>query len=420
MTKPSIGILHYTAPPVVGGVEAVLLAQARTFLQAGYPVTLIAGRGEHTSLPHMCDLTLIPEIDTRHPEIVQITTMLAEGRIPASFSNMVERMISSLEPVVARFEHLIIHNIMTKHFNLPLTVAIARLIEMGAIQHPLAWCHDFSWTSASSRNKVHPGYPWDYLRTALDGVSYVTVSQQRRQELASLLGCAAEKIHLVYNGVNSSGLLGLSNEGMALIERLGLSGSDLILLMPVRVTQAKNIEYALRVLACLKASCHNPRLIVTGPPDPHDAGNLQYYQSLLDLRTQLELSTEMRFVYESGPEAEEPYIISEELVGELLRFSDVVFMPSHREGFGMPVLEAGLAGVPVVATDIPAAKEIGEQAVLLFSPDSPPRLLADRILSLVDNNPLSRFRRRIRQDFTWESIFRHSIEPLLRYERKQT
>jgi glycosyltransferase involved in cell wall biosynthesis len=420
MTRPSIAILHYTTPPVVGGVEAVILAQARAFLQAGYPVTLIAGRGKHTALPRTCNLTLIPELDTRHPEIAQMTATLVGGQIPADFSDMVDRISSSLEPMVTGFEHLIIHNIMTKHFNLPLTAAIARLIETGAIRHTLAWCHDFSWTSAGSRHKVHPGYPWDYLRTALDGVSYVTVSQRRRQELASLFGCPVERIHLVYNGVDPARLLGLSSEGMALIERLGLLDSDLILLMPVRVTQAKNIEYALRVLAHLKTSCRNPRLIVTGPPDPHDAGNRQYYQLLLDLRARLELSAEMRFVYESGPEAEEPYIISEGLVGELFRISDVIFMPSHREGFGMPVLEAGLAGVPVVATDIPAAKEIGEQEVLLFSPDLPPQRLAAQISSLVNNNPLSRFRRRLRQDFTWESIFRHSIEPLLRYERMQT
>jgi hypothetical protein len=43
--KPPIAILHYSAPPVVGGVEAVIAAHVKTFQEAGYPVTVIAGRG---------------------------------------------------------------------------------------------------------------------------------------------------------------------------------------------------------------------------------------------------------------------------------------------------------------------------------------------------------------------------------------
>ncbi len=180
MSKPSIGILHYAAPPVVGGVEAVIRAHLRTFLRTGYPVTMLAGRGERHALPHGCGFTLVPQMDTLHPEIARMTGDLNTGTLPEAFSGMVEELVASLAPLVAGFDHLIIHNVMTKHFNLPLTVALVRLIESGAIRHPIAWCHDFSWTSENSRKNVHPGYPWDYLRVALEGVDYVTVSQRRR------------------------------------------------------------------------------------------------------------------------------------------------------------------------------------------------------------------------------------------------
>ena len=55
-----IAILHYSAPPVVGGVEAVIQAHAQTFVQAGYPVTVVAGRGEAAALPEGVDLILRP------------------------------------------------------------------------------------------------------------------------------------------------------------------------------------------------------------------------------------------------------------------------------------------------------------------------------------------------------------------------
>ena len=132
-------------------------------------------------------------------------------------------------------------------------------------------------------------------------MTYVVVSQRRQQELAGLFGCPAEEIRVVYNGVDPQALLGLSAEGAALVERLGLLDRDLVLLMPVRVTQAKNIEYALRVVAALKARGCRPRLVLTGPPDPHDAESMAYFRSLQALRGELGVEEEMRFVFESGP-----------------------------------------------------------------------------------------------------------------------
>ncbi|MEA3377007.1 MAG: glycosyltransferase, partial [Chloroflexota bacterium] len=84
-----------------------------------------------------------------------------------------------------------------------------------------------------------------------------------------------------------------------------------------------------------------------------------------------------------------------------------------REGFGMPVLEAGLVGAPVVSTAVPAAREIGGDDVTLIRPDGDPEEIADAILSLVERSPVHRLRRRVRQAYTWRAIFHRHIEPLL-------
>jgi glycosyltransferase involved in cell wall biosynthesis len=47
----------------------------------------------------------------------------------------------------------------------------------------------------------------------------------------------------------------------------------------------------------------------------------------------------------------------------IYRRSALVVMPSEREGFGLPVIEALSCGTPVVASDIPALKEVGGEAV---------------------------------------------------------
>jgi glycosyltransferase involved in cell wall biosynthesis len=198
-----------------------------------------------------------------------------------------------------------------------------------------------------------------------------------------------------------------------LIDRLNLLSSDLILLMPVRVTQAKNIELALRVVAALKARDRRVSLVLTGPPDPHDEESMGYFRELQTLREELGVADEMRFVFETGPDPEKGFTIGLSAVADLLRVSDLVFLPSHREGFGMPVLEAGLVGIPVICTDVPAAREIGADDVTVIDPAGDPEEIAGMILSRVEERPVHRLRRRVRQGYTWQAIFQRSIEPLL-------
>ncbi len=409
-----IGILHYSAPPVIGGVEAVIKAHLNEFLRAGYSCTVVAGRGQADALPEGVNFIRQPEIDSQYPEIIKINQELESGRVPPSFAALESRLVEWLEPILRQFDHLIVHNVFTKHFNLPLTGALVRLLEMEAIQNGIAWCHDFTWTSPSSRSKVHPGYPWDLLRTKQPHLAYVTVSRERQLALAELFACPFDEIELIYNGVDPSQTLGLSPQGLHLVKKLGLLNSDLNLLMPVRVTQAKNIEFALQVLVDLKKLGIQPRLVVTGPPDPHDPKSMDYYQSLKELRQELGVSSEMRFVFESGPDPDQGFMIDEQVVGDLYRMSDVMFMPSHREGFGMPVLEAGLVGIPVASRAVPAAQELAENEALIFSADKEPREVAAALVELLERSATAHLRRRVRQRYTWHAIFEQDIRPLLR------
>jgi glycosyltransferase involved in cell wall biosynthesis len=413
MKKPSSAILHYSVSPVVGGVEAVIAAHVQVMNAAGYPLAIITGRGEPQAFPSAVEFTSIPEIDSQHPEILALSQYLEDGHIPDGFEEMTSRLIDKLMPVVSEYDNLIIHNVFTKHFNLPLTAALYRLLDEGHIHKAIAWCHDFTWTSPSSRSKVHCGYPWDMLRNQRADVTYVVVSEQRRRALANLFNCEMDEIQVIYNGVDPNELLGLSEEGRALINRLNYLENDLNLIMPVRVTRAKNIEYALHLVRALKISGNRVKMVLTGPPDPHDSKSMEYYNSLRALRRQLGVEEEMRFVFESGPAEDEPFFIDMHIVGELLRASDLVFIPSHREGFAMPVLEAGLAGVPVVTTEVPAAVEIGKQDVLIFNTEQEPTALAEEILNRLEVDATYRLRRRVRQQYTWEVIFHKQIQPLL-------
>jgi glycosyltransferase involved in cell wall biosynthesis len=93
----------------------------------------------------------------------------------------------------------------------------------------------------------------------------------------------------------------------------------------------------------------------------------------------------------------------------LYRRALVFVMPSHNEGFGMPVLEAMTVGVPVVAANRGALPEVLDGAGVLVEPDDVVGL-AEALASLLDD-PLRRQRQReagwARADaFDWHSTAR--------------
>jgi len=412
----NVGMVHYSTPPIVGGVESVIQAHSRLLNSAGYRVVVVSGEGEADAFPRGVELIKIPELSTQHPDILKAAGELEEGRIPQSFEKLVIRIESKLEAVFQSIDQVIVHNIFTKHFNLPLTTALNNLLDRRKLHGCIAWCHDFTWTSSNSRSKVFPGYPWDLLRTPRPDVQYVTISKFRQLELARLLAYSVNDITVIPNGVDPQELLGLSQFSLELFDRLGLWSADLILLMPVRVTQAKNIELAIMLAAELKKRGTHPKIVLTGPPDPHSQDNMIYFRSLLELRKKMNVEKEMCFVYESGQIHKEPLIIDMQIVGELYRVSDAIFMPSHREGFGMPILEAGLMGLPVFCSTVPAAEELGGKEVTTFLAEADPHDIADLILNQLETNSSWRLRKRVRQNLTWQNIFQRKIRPLLEKE----
>jgi glycosyltransferase involved in cell wall biosynthesis len=58
-------------------------------------------------------------------------------------------------------------------------------------------------------------------------------------------------------------------------------------------------------------------------------------------------------------------------LGAVYRRSALALLPSDREGFGLPIVEALACGTPMVASDIPVLREIGSGAVTYCAVDAP-------------------------------------------------
>jgi glycosyltransferase involved in cell wall biosynthesis len=181
-----------------------------------------------------------------------------------------------------------------------------------------------------------------------------------------------------------------------------------VLLLPVRITSRKNIELALQVMAELRKEAPQAKLIITGPLGPHNPANLIYFEKLKSLRNSLQLENAVHFLAEFTDE-----FLPDEVVSDFYRLADVLFLPSREEGFGIPILEAGLAGIPVVCADIPPLRDLGLSFVNYFSLEEAPETIASLILKNLSTSRLFEFRVRVRSHYAWRQIYQQQIQPLL-------
>lgn len=413
-----IALVHYTAPPVVGGVESVLGHHARLMAAAGHDVAIIAGRGaninDHTRFIHL------PLADSRHPDIMAAKERLDMGQIPPGFEQLVVTIAESLQAATAGMDIIIAHNVCSLHKNLALTAALRRVSATAGAPKLIIWHHDLAWTTPRYARDLHSGWPWDLLRQQWPEVQpkQVVVSELRRRELAELLEIAPDTISVIPSGLDVADFLKLEAQTVKLMQILALLDAAPLLLLPVRVTARKNIELALRTVAAMREAMPELALVVTGPPGPHNPANQRYFEQLKLLRDELGLSPT---VPQSGPvvhflaESVADYL-TDAVIGDLYRLADALFLPSREEGFGIPALEAGLVGIPVFCADIPSLREITRDWAVRFSPDIDPAALADLITTRLQNDSVFQLRRRVRQQYTWEQIYAKRIAPLLEVE----
>lgn len=408
---PSVAILHYSCPPVIGGVEFVIEAHAKLFADAGYKTKMIVGNGK---IDHRKVKTVvIPEIDSTGGPIGGVVRSLIDGKVPASFESAVKRVEKKLEAALKDVDVCMMHNVLTMHFNLVLNAALANIMQRSKRIRFIGWTHDATFNdknySVHHRNK----YPWDLLKQKLPGCDYCVISEQRQREVAALFGVPRSSLPVVPDGINVPGLLGLTPMVSDLYYGEELYGKDIVALTPTRIVRRKNLEAGIKLTAAFKRAGKSIRWIITGAPDPHNADVMEYFKKLTTLRKKLGVRKEVIFMCEQSAER-----VSNEDLRALFSVADTLIFPSSQEGFGIPALEGGLAGLLMILSDIPALKEIaGKGAVYIRKGDKPDHVVR-RALKAYAASPRFAFRKKMIAEYSWDSVFEKKIQPLVLHPKQ--
>ena len=402
----NIAILHYSVPPIVGGVESVIGHHARLMSADGHSVRLIAARGAAMSAE--IPLMQIPLADSRHERISLMKQELDKGIVPASFDSLRDELANEIKKALTGVDVLIAHNVCSLNKNLALTAALHKLHQADQLPRLILWHHDLAWTTPRYLPELHEGYPWNLLKTDWGNTTHVVVSDLRQDELADLMKLNRESIHVIPNGVDIDRFYKLETLTQELLNKTHILDSSPIMLLPVRITPRKNIELALWTLAALKKDFSHAALVVTGPLGPHNANNIKYFETLTNLRKQLGLDGSAHFLAElhNG-------FLPDEVIADFYRVADALFFPSREEGFGIPLIEAAFSHLPAFCADIPPLRKLGLNDAQFFSPDEDPARISKILTDYFQTSMPARLAMRARASFRWEAIYRQHIEPLL-------
>jgi glycosyltransferase involved in cell wall biosynthesis len=414
MRKPSIALLHFTCPPVVGGVEVVVERHARLFAEHEYPVRVVVGRGE--SFDDQVRVTKIPALDSLYPTNVEVNSDLKRGVRGPRYQEYRGELKERLSEALSGAEVVIVHNVFVKDLNFTLVDVLGEMARSGG-RCFVNWSHDPSAVSYNAQPWVRENreFPWVLINQPIPGVANVTISRSRQRELSALYGVDPSTITVIPDGVAVREFLGLHPTSFRIWEDFRLRDQDLVLFTPARIVEKKNIRLAIEVTASLNSLGHRAKLVVSGPPSRHaTAGEHEaYYRQMKNLVADLRAEEFIIFLYEYLDERGERVEVTMEIIRDLYLLCDLLLVPSIEEGFGLPLLEAGLMKTPIACSDIEPFRELGGSEVLYLDLKDTPLTSACRILEYLNNNSTQRFFKRVLASYTWVSIFENRIEPFI-------
>jgi len=162
------------------------------------------------------------------------------------------------------------------------------------------------------------------------------------------------------------------NKPGSLLRDAGVTGDPLILGVG-QLIERKGWEYTVRCMPAIITRFPEAKLLIVGPSQPAEPA---FRQRLMQLVTELGVIDHIQILQDNTPE----------FIRDAYRSATILTHPSFVESFGMVLLEAMTAGIPVVAhngTGIPCIIDDGVTGYVVDVRDVPK--YTDALLSLLDD-----------------------------------
>ena len=230
------------------------------------------------------------------------------------------------------------------------------------------------------------------LREA-DGI--VTISEFTRKVLIERFGLKEDKIKTTHLGLNNVHKQELGANAAEDGRRKFALPAEFILFVGASEPR-KNLPCLIDALAVIHERYERIPLVLVGRPGADHAALLNRIKAC----------------------SLEPWVkilgyLPEDDVRSLYRAASVFVFPSLCEGFGLPLLEAMVCGLPVAASGVSALPEVGGDAAVYFQPEDPEDMAAKIMLLLEDAGLRESLKAKGRERakiFTWEKTAEETLD----------
>lgn len=215
-----------------------------------------------------------------------------------------------------------------------------------AVIHDINFLHQPQALKFSNRHYYNFFFP----RFARKATRIATVSQFSKQDICTHYHIAAEKVDVVYNGVNSF-YHPIATDEQQRVRQQYTSGHPYFLFIGT-LSPRKNVDGLMRAFDRFRQqSGSNTQLLIAG-------GSMYRSNELFALQQRLQHGQAIHFTGRL-PDAELNRVLGAALA--------LTFVP-HFEGFGIPLIEAMQCDVPVLASNVTSLPEVTGDAALLVPP----------------------------------------------------
>jgi glycosyltransferase involved in cell wall biosynthesis len=268
---------------------------------------------------------------------------------------------------------------------------------LGGSRRPVITVHDLAFlrypeflTPASRRY-----YNAQIQRAVRQARAIISVSQATKEDLVRELAVPPEKITVIHHGRDEA-FRPLSAEAVApALARLGLT--------PGYVLFVGTFEPRKNVLGLLAAYARLRQRLPEAPPLVLAGGQGWLFEPTAARVHALGLESQVHFI-QNFAAADAP---------ALYNGASTFVLPSHYEGFGIPVLEAMSCGIPTIISDRPSLLEVAGEAALKIDPDAPEALAEALYRVLTDAGLQTSLRQRgleQSQGFSWTQAAQATLE----------
>ena len=223
-----------------------------------------------------------------------------------------------------------------------------------------------------------------------EATEVIVNSNYMKGHIQGLFGLPFDKIEVIPNGINLTNFNGVDRD-YDFRRQFAMDNEKIILYMG-RLVYEKGIQHLISAMPKILNGYHDSKLIIAGKGGMMDELKVQANSMRLGNK-----------VYFTG------YLNSKQ-VQKMYKCADIAVFPSTYEPFGIVALEAMLAGVPTVVSDIGGLNEIVEHGVTgMKSYCGNSNSIADSVLSLLYNpqlcdNVSKNAKIKVKEQFNWAKI----------------